>query len=305
MGRTRGASANEGGAVQNGCVPRLQSRRFSTPDEVRTFVHGRAEVLRLGDSAVGRATYEPGWRWTTDMPAIAGTPTCQLHHLGYSISGGMHVVMDDGQEIDIEAQSVYEIPAGHDAWVVGDLPWVTVEWTSARTFGVPPEGPGERVLATVLFTDIVDSTATMERIGDTAWRELLSAHNRVMRGELNAFRGREVATTGDGFLAVFDGATRAVRCGAAMCRSAEEIGLGIRVGLHTGEVEFVGPDARGVAVHAAARVMSFAGAGEVLMSSTTKDLLEGSGLVLEDAGAHRLKGLAGERQLFKLVVPVG
>ena len=102
---------------------------------------------------------------------IAGTATCQLHHLGYSISGLMHVVTDDGQELDILPESVYEIPSGHDAWVVGDEPWVTVEWTSARSFGVAPEGPGERILATVLFTDIVDSTATLERIGDAAWRD--------------------------------------------------------------------------------------------------------------------------------------
>jgi class 3 adenylate cyclase len=234
------------------------------------------------------------------MPEIAGTPTCQLHHLGYAISGVMHVVMDDGQEIDIEAESVYEIPAGHDAWVVGDGPWVTVEWTSARTFGVVPEGPGERVLATVLFTDIVDSTAILERIGDAAWRDLLVAHNQLARDELNTFRGREVTTTGDGFLAVFDGATRAVRCGAALARSVESIGLAIRVGIHTGEVEFIGTDARGVAVHAAARVMSFAGPGEVLISSTTRDLLDGSGMSFEDAGAHVLKGLAGERRLFRL-----
>ena len=287
-----------------GPMPRLQTRRFATPDEVRTFAHGHAEVLKLDESAVGRATYEPGWRWTTDMPSIAGTPTCQLHHLGYSISGVMHVVTDDGQEIDIEAESVYEIPAGHDAWVVGDAPWTTVEWTSARTFGVAPEGPGERVLATVLFTDIVDSTATLERIGDAAWRDVLLVHNRRLRDELNVFRGREIATTGDGFLAVFDGATRAVRCGAAMARSAQQIGLAIRVGLHTGEVEFVGPDARGVAVHAAARVMSFAGPGEVLISSTTNDLLEGSGLTLEEAGAQELKGLSGERRLFRLVPSV-
>ena len=285
-------------------MPRLQSRRFATPDEVRDFAHGRAAVLKLGDSVVGRAVYEPGWRWSDDMPEIAGTQTCQLHHLGYSISGVMHVVMDDGGAIDIEPESVYEIPAGHDAWVVGDGPWVTVEWTSARTFGVIPEGPGERVLATVLFTDIVDSTATLERIGDAAWRDLLVAHNRLGRDELNAFRGREITTTGDGFLAVFDGATRAVRCGAAMARSAESIGLAIRVGIHTGELEFVGPDARGVAVHAAARVMSFAGPGEVLISSTTKDLLDGSGLSFEDAGEHVLKGLAGERRLFRLV-PAG
>lgn len=284
-------------------MPRLRSRGFAAPDEIRTFAHGRAEVVNLDDSMVGRATYEPGWRWSTDMPAIAGTATCQLHHLGYSISGSMHVVMNDGQEVDIAAESVYEIPAGHDAWVVGDEPWVTVEWTSARSFGVAPEGPGERILATVLFTDIVDSTATMERIGDAAWRDLLSTHNRLLRDELNLFRGREVATTGDGFMAVFDGATRAVRCGVAMARSAATVGLAIRVGVHTGEVEFVGADARGLAVHAAARVMSLAGPGEVLVSSTTKDLLEGSGLILEDAGAHELKGLAGERRLFKVVVP--
>jgi len=270
---------------------------------VRTFPNGRGAIVHLDEAAVGRAVYEPGWRWTTDMPLIAGTATCQLHHLGYAISGRMHVRSDDGQEMDIEPESVYEIPAGHDAWVVGEDPWITVEWTSARTFGVPPQGPGERVLATVLFTDIVDSTATMERIGDAAWRDLLTAHNRRLRDDLNVFRGREVATTGDGFLAVFDGATRAVRCGAAMTRSAQSLGLAIRVGVHTGEVEFVGPNARGLAVHAAARVMSFAGPDEVLVSSTTNDLLEGSGLTLEDAGSHELKGLAGQRRLFRLVSP--
>jgi class 3 adenylate cyclase len=281
-------------------MPRLQSRRFASSDEIRTFPHGRAQVLTLDESPVGRAVYDPGWRWTSDMPAIAGTASCQLHHLGYSISGRMHVVTDDGQELDIEPESIYEIPAGHDAWVVGDEPWVTVEWTSARTFGVAPEDPGERVVATVLFTDIVDSTATMQLIGDSAWHERLTAHNRVLRDALNQYRGREVATTGDGFLAVFDGATRAVRCGVAVARAARELGLAIRVGVHTGEVEFLGPNARGLAVHAAARVMSVAGAGEVLVSSTTRDLLEGSGLQLEDAGTHQLKGLAGPRRLFRV-----
>jgi hypothetical protein len=208
---------------------------------------------------VGRAIYEPGWRWSTHMPQIAGTSRCQLHHLGYSISGLMHVVTDDGQEMDIVPDSVYEIPPGHDAWVVGDEPWTTIEWTSARTFGVAAEGPGESILLTVLFTDIVDSTATLQRVGDTAWRDLLLNHNRLMRDELNSFRGREVATTGDGFLAVFDSAKRAVRCGMAMVRTAGSVGLSIRVGIHTGEVEFVGDEARGLAVHAAARVMSLAG----------------------------------------------
>jgi len=284
-----------------GPMPRLQSRAFATPDERRTFTHGRAEVLKLDETTVGRAVYEPGWRWTHDMPAVAGTATCQLHHLGYSISGVMHVATNEGDELDILPETIYEIPSGHDAWVVGDEPWVTVEWTSAQSFGVSPEGPGERILATVLFTDIVDSTATLNRIGDAAWRDVLVTHNRLLRGDLNVFRGREITTTGDGFLAVFDGATRAVRCGVAMTRSAQSAGVPIRVGLHTGEVELAGSNARGLAVHAAARVMSFAGSGEVFMSSTTKDLLEGSDLTLEDAGTHELKGLAGERRLFRVV----
>jgi class 3 adenylate cyclase len=282
-------------------MPRLQSRSFATPDEVRTFPHGTASVVKLDEAVIGHAVYEPGWRWTTTMPPIAGTPTCQLHHLGYSISGRMHVETDDGQELDITPHSVYEIPSGHDAWVVGDEPWVTLEWTSARAFGVPRDAPGERILATVLFTDIVDSTAILQRVGDSAWRDMLATHNRLLRDDLNLFRGREIATTGDGFLAVFDGATRAVRCGVAMTRSAQRAGLQIRVGLHTGEVEMEGPNARGVAVHAAARVMSFAMASEVLVSWTTRDLLEGSGLTLEDAGSHELKGFGGQRQLFRLV----
>jgi class 3 adenylate cyclase len=155
----------------------------------------------------------------------------------------------------------------------------------------------------VLFTDIVDSTATLDRLGDKAWGELLRAHNARLREALNTFRGREIKTTGDGILAVFDGATRAVRCGLAMTRAARDLGIAIRVGVHTGEVEFVGGDARGVAVHAAARVLGIAGPDEVLVSSTTHDQLEGSGLRFEPAGTHELKGLPGARPIYRLVAP--
>lgn len=282
-------------------MPRLQFKNFATPDEVRTFPQGRAEVVNLNESVVGRAVYEPGWRWTTAMASVAGTDRCQLHHLGYSISGTMHVVMDDGQAIDIPPGSLYEIPPGHDAWVVGDEPWITVEWTSARTFGLLPETIGESVLATVLFTDIVESTDTLHRIGDRAWRDLLLAHNTLLRDQLNAFRGRELKTTGDGFLAVFDSPTRAVRCGAAMARAARNMGLPIRVGVHSGEVQFVGDDVQGLAVHTAARVMSIGGPDDVVVSAPTYDLLEGSGLDLEDAGVHSMKGLPGVRQVYRLV----
>jgi class 3 adenylate cyclase len=283
-------------------MPRLQVKTFDAPDERRVFPLGHAEVVALDEATVGRSQWEPGWRWTTHLAPVAGTASCQVHHLGLSVSGRLRVETDDGASIDIPPDSIYEIPPGHDAWVVGEEPWVTVEWTSARIVGVAPEGPGERVLATVLFTDIVDSTASLQRLGDDAWRDLLLRHNARLRDDLNTFRGREVTTTGDGFLAVFDGATRAVRCGVAMARSAGEIGVPIRVGVHTGEVEFVGGNVRGVAVHAAARVMSLAGPNEVFVSATTSDLLEGSGITLENAGSHEMKGLAGRRQVFRVAV---
>jgi class 3 adenylate cyclase len=234
------------------------------------------------------------------MRAIVGTATCQLHHVGYAVSGVLHVVTDGGQELDIREASVYEIPPGHDAWVVGDEPFITLDWTTARTFGLAPEGFGEGVIVTILFTDIVDSTATLHRIGDQAWREQLVIHNARLRDHLNGFGGREVKTTGDGVLAVFDRPIRAVRCAEAMTATARAMELPIRVGIHTGEVEFVGEDPRGLAVHTAARVMSLGGADDVMVSSTTRDLLEGSGIRLEDAGEHELKGLPGVRRVFRL-----
>ena len=281
-------------------MPRLQVKTFADPDERRTPPLGQAEVVHLDESAVGRARWEPGWRYTIHLAPIHGTASCQVHHLGYSVSGQLRVETDTGETVDIPPDSVYEIPPGHDAWVVGDEPWVTIEWTSARIVGKAPEGPAERTLATVLFTDIVDSTATLERVGDAVWRDQLLIHNARLRDALNAYRGREVTTTGDGFLAAFDGATNAVRCGVAMTRAARDIGLPIRVGIHTGEVEYVGGNVRGVAVHTAARVMSLAGADEVYVSATTADLIEGSGIELDDAGVHELKGLTGKRQVFRV-----
>ena len=138
-------------------------------------------------------------------------------------------------------------------------------------------------------------------MGDWAWRELLATHNARLREQLNTFRGRLVKSTGDGILAVFDSPNRAVRAAAAMSSAARAIDLPIRIGVHTGEVELVGEDIRGLAVHAAARVMALGGADDVMVSSTTHDLLEGSNLTLEDAGTHELKGLPGARQVYRLV----
>jgi class 3 adenylate cyclase len=284
-----------------GPMPRLQSKSFRAPDEVRSPPKGHAEVVTLDDTTVGRARWEPGWRWSTHLKPLAGTASCQFRHLGYSVSGRLKVVTDAGEILEIEPESVYEIPPGHDAWVVGDEAWVTVEWTSARDVGIASDGPGDMVVATLVFTDIVDSTAILKRLGDVAWRERLLLHNVRLRDELNTYRGREIKTTGDGLLAVFDGASRAVRGAAAMSRAATNVGLPIRVGVHTGEVELLEGDARGLAVHAAARVMALGGPGDVLVSSTTAALLEGSGLTLADAGTHQLKGISGARKVYRLV----
>ena len=282
-------------------MPRLQAKNFATPDGIRSMPGMTIETVALDETRVGRCTFEPGWRWSTDVAPLVGTVSCQVRHVGYTISGGLRIVMDDGEALEIGAGSVFEIPPGHDKWVIGDEPWVSLDWgASGRAMEASLQDTSNRSLATVMFTDIVASTATLERIGDAAWHDLLATHNARLRVELSVFRGREVKTTGDGFLAVFDSATRAVSCAAAMIRSAKAMDLPIRVGVNTGEVEFVGDDVRGIAVHAAARMLDHAGPNEVLISTTTRDLLEGSAVTLEDAGTYELKGLTGARQLFRL-----
>ena len=178
---------------------------------------------------------------------------------------------------------------------------MAIDFRGARSYARPVSAIGDRVLETILFTDIVDSTGTLHRIGDAAWRDLLARHNEIMREQLDRFRGRDIANTGDGILAVFDGAARAVECAVNMTRAVGEIGLAIRAGVHTGEVEHVPDGLRGLAVHLANRIMSAAGPGEVLVSATTADLVAGSGITFESRGRHELKGIPGERELLAVV----
>jgi class 3 adenylate cyclase len=163
----------------------------------------------------------------------------------------------------------------------------------------PQRGP-ERVLATVLFTDIVASTDRAAEVGDRAWRDLLDRHNALVRDRLQHFRGREVKTVGDGFVATFDGPARAVRCAQEIVEGVDELGLAVRCGLHTGECELLDGDVGGIAVHIGARVGALARGGEVLVSSTVKDLVVGSELGFEDRGAHELRGVPGEWRLYAL-----
>ncbi len=163
--------------------------------------------------------------------------------------------------------------------------------------GHRPEADDDRVLATVLFTDIVDSTRMAADIGDRNWRVLLDAHDAVVRSQLARFRGREVNRTGDGFLAMFDGPQRAIRCAMSIRDAVQALGIQVRAGLHTGECEVRGDDIGGIAVHIGARVSALAGPNEVLVSSTLRDLVIGSGLEFEKRGAHQLKGVPGEWHL--------
>ncbi len=164
--------------------------------------------------------------------------------------------------------------------------------------GQQPEVADDRVLATVLFTDIVDSTRRAAEMGDRNWHALLDAHDAVVRSQLARFRGREVNTSGDGFLATFDGPQRAIRCAMAIRDAVQALGIQVRAGLHTGECEVRGDDIGGIGVHIGARVSALAGANEVLVSSTLRDLVIGSGLEFEERGAHELKGVPGEWCLF-------
>jgi len=159
----------------------------------------------------------------------------------------------------------------------------------------------ERQLATLLFTDIVDSTEHMSRLGDSGWRQLIEGHHELVRRELSRARGQEVDTAGDGFFASFDGPARAVRCAQAISHGVHELGIEVRSGLHTGECELANGKVTGIAVHTGARVAAHAGPGEVLVSSTVKDLVAGSGLEFEDRGVHELRGIPGEWRLYAAV----
>ena len=279
---------------------KLQTKSLDNPDETLTFPKGVAANVRLGDLVVGRLVQQPGWRWSEQVKPIAKTESCQFHHIGVGLSGNAMVRMDDGTEMAIRPGDVFDIPPGHDQWVTGDEPAVSIIWGGWRGFGKEPVG--ERILTTMLMTDISGSTDRAAEIGDTAWDQLLERHNRLVREVIERYRGQEIDTTGDGFLVVFDGAARALQAAADIRAAVEDIGLQIHAGIHTGEVELVPGNIRGLAVHETARIMALATAGEILVSSTTKELVSSSGVAFEDRGRHVLKGVPGERQVYAAAV---
>ena len=279
----------------------LRRNRFDRPDEIRRVEKAHIELVELGELTIGRAIFEPGWRWSEHVKPIVGTESCQVHHLGYVVSGHLHIEMTDGASMDVMGGDAFEIPPGHDAWVIGDEPWISVDWAGRRLFAKSPKEISDRVFTTLVFTDLSGSTETLNRLGDTRWRLLLAEHNQAVRAEIERFGGREAKTTGDGFFVLFDSPARAVRGAAAMVDAATAHGLAARAGVHAGEVELEGEEVRGIAVHAAARILRVAQPGEVMVSTTVRDLLSGSGLEFADRGEFELRGLDGRRGLAALV----
>jgi pimeloyl-ACP methyl ester carboxylesterase len=240
-------------------------------------------------------------RMNRGMDVSAALPAIHVPTLVMARTGDRDFPVADVRETAaaIPGARLVELPGDDHFFWVGDSERVLAEVQRfVKTVG-DEEAELDRVLATVLFTDIVGSTERAARLGDRGWRELVEAHDVRLRSLFQRFRGREVDAAGDGFLVTFDGPIRAVRCALTASEAVRDLGLEIRTGLHTGEVELSGDDVRGIAVHVGARVASLAGPSEVLVTSTVKELVAGSALTFEDRGEHALKGVPGEWRVYR------
>jgi class 3 adenylate cyclase len=256
-------------------------------------------LARMERSAASPAMVQQIFEMFLNIDVRAVLPTIRVPTLVIHRRGDRVVNWRAGEDLAahipgaryVELPGIDHLPwAGDQEAVLGEIEEFL---TGARSVAEP-----DRVLATVMFTDIVGSTERAAELGDARWRELLAAHRAAVRTELERFRGREVKTLGDGHLATFDGPARAIRCGGAITETARSSGLEVRVGLHSGEVEVMDEDVGGIAVHIAARVGALADSGEVLVTSTVKDLVAGSGIGFADRGEQQLKGIPDEWRLF-------
>jgi class 3 adenylate cyclase len=272
--------------------------RFFAPSkaEDETFRRGWARFERLGASPSAVAAL---FRMNNEIDVLHVAPAIRVPTLVIHKTGDTRVSVEAGRFLGsaIPGAKFVELPGcDHVLWV-GDVDRIADEIEEFLT-GSRSEMEPDRVLATVMFTDIVDSTKRASELGDRRWQGLLEQHNQILRRELEKFRGREVKTLGDGVLATFDGPARAVRCATSMVESVRSLDLQLRGGVHTGEVETKGDDIGGIAVHIAARIAALAQGGQVLVSSTVRDLVAGSNLRFIDQGARTLKGIPEEVRLY-------
>jgi pimeloyl-ACP methyl ester carboxylesterase len=301
-------------------APTAENREETAQDIERNWGHLRPEDVeyyapsRLGDDQFVRnlerylrRSASPGaaaalLRMNSYIDVRDVLPTIRVPTLVLHRTGDHDVDVAEGRYLasKIPGARFVELP-GDDHWISAGNPDEIAGEIESFLTGTRPAEELDRVLATVLFTDIVDSTKRAVELGDRRWRQLLNTHDAAVRRELERFRGREVDTAGDGFFATFDGPARAVRCAISIGDAVRELGLDLRAGIHTGECELDGPKVRGIAVHTGARVASLAAPGEVLVSRTVKDLVAGSGLDFVDRGVHELKGVPGEWRLYAAV----
>ncbi len=272
-------------------------KRFDSPDERQEFALGHYELITVGALTIGREFLEPGWKWSTHVKPQVGTELCEVRHVGIQLSGRWVCASRDGTEIEIGPGDAFDVPAGHDSWVVGDEPSVTFDFQGSD-YAAPDAAA--RILTTILFTDIVGSTALAERLGDASWKRLLRTHLEEINVLLAKYGGTLVDTAGDGVFARFDSPANALRCARAIVESTRRQEIEVRVGVHTAEVELVDDDVRGVGVHLAARIMAEAAGGEILVSATTRELAAGTALTFTEKGSFELKGISGARTLFAL-----
>jgi class 3 adenylate cyclase len=255
-----------------------------------------ARLLRLAASPAAAIAL---LRMLDEIDVRPVLPTIRIPTLVLHCTGDLVVNVENGRYLarHIPNAKYVELPGADHFPYLGDSDAILAEIEEFLT-GVRPLPESDRVLATVLFTDIVTSTERSAQIGDRRWKDLLDQHDTLIRRELERHRGRLVKTTGDGILATFDGPARAIRCAQAIATSVKSLGIEVRAGLHTGEVELRSEDVTGMGVNIAARVMDAAGPGEVVVSSTVKDLVAGGGLRFADRGTHDLRGVPGEWRLF-------
>jgi class 3 adenylate cyclase len=298
--RTAGAALEENAAAYVAMWGTGKWQHLSNPD-MPWNEEIRAMWARYERLAASPATVALTMPLIADMDVRAVLPTIHVPTLVLHHTDDPLVPAEWGKDVadHISGAKYVELP-GRNLYHFVE-PWRSSfqEITEFLT-GQQPDVPDDRVLATVLFTDIVDSTRRAAEMGDRDWHALLDAHDAVVRSQLARFRGREVNTSGDGFLAMFDGPQRAIRCAMAIRDAVQALGIEVRAGLHTGECEVRGDDIGGIAVHIGARVSALAGPNDVLVSSTLRDLVIGSGLEFEERGSHELKGVPGEWRLFAI-----
>jgi class 3 adenylate cyclase len=279
----------------------INSKSLDAPDSSRDLGRGSGEFVDLGKGLViGRALLQPGWRWSEDVGPAVGSPSCPIHHVQLVVSGQLGVQLDGRHEHVFGPGWVVDLPPGHDAWVVGDEPLVIVDMSgNSADFAQPAREA--RSVVTMLMTDIVNSTQIAAAAGDDAWKQRLGEHNRIVRRQVERFGGREIDTTGDGFLVAFGSAEAALRGSLAIRDAVTHAGVEIRAGVHTGEVDVVeGGDLRGIAVHETARIMASAPPGEVYTSAITRALAGTSRVACSSVGTHVLKGFEEPVELFRV-----